>query len=172
MRMAEADGKALLRRHGLAVPRGVLLRPGEGPPAETASWPGFFLKAQVLENGRSKNGLVRYFQTTGDLRDARRLILATLDDADTPLLLEEAIPVVRETRVAARGDGTWTITESAGISQALATELARYAGRLVEIAREEGLDLIAIDPLGLTEDGRLVACDVTIVRGDGKPERA
>ena len=29
MRLAEFDGKALLRRHGLAVPRGVLLRPGE-----------------------------------------------------------------------------------------------------------------------------------------------
>ena len=32
MRLAEVDGKALLRRHGLAVPRGVLLRAGENPP--------------------------------------------------------------------------------------------------------------------------------------------
>jgi succinyl-CoA synthetase beta subunit len=172
MRMAEADGKALLRRHGLAVPHGVLLRPGEDPPAETANWPGFFLKAQVLENGRSKNGLVRHFQTAGELRNARRLILATLDDADTPLLLEEAIPVVRKMRVAVRCDGTRSIPESTGISENLAAELARYRGRLAEIARHEGLDLIEIDPLGLTEDGRLVACDVLIVRGDAKRKQS
>jgi len=34
MRLAEIDGKALLRRHGLSVPRGVLLDPGDSAPAE------------------------------------------------------------------------------------------------------------------------------------------
>ncbi len=59
MRLAECDGKALLRRHGLAVPRGVLLRAGEPAPAEAAGWAGHMLKAQVLEGGRGKRGLVR-----------------------------------------------------------------------------------------------------------------
>jgi len=45
MRLAEVDGKALLRRHGIAVPQSVLLRPGENPPDETTGWPGFLLKA-------------------------------------------------------------------------------------------------------------------------------
>ena len=36
------DGKALLRRHGLAVPRGVLLRAGEAPPDDAPPGPGFF----------------------------------------------------------------------------------------------------------------------------------
>jgi hypothetical protein len=45
MRLAETDGKSLLRRHGVAVPRGVLLRTGETPPAEAALWPGHILKA-------------------------------------------------------------------------------------------------------------------------------
>jgi succinyl-CoA synthetase beta subunit len=170
MRLAEVDGKALLRRHGLAVPRGVLLAAGEGPPSETADWPGFFLKAQILENGRSKSGLVRYVQNAGGLHDARRLILATLDDADTPLLLEEAAPIVREMRVTVRGNGTQTLPEIADLPHPLAADLARYAARLAEIARQEGLDLIEIDPLGLTEDGRLIACDVMIVRSDAKHE--
>ena len=61
MRLAEVDGKALLRRHGLAVPRSVLLGAGEDPPNEAASWPGFLLKAQLLEGGRGKHGLVRRF---------------------------------------------------------------------------------------------------------------
>lgn len=106
MRLAEVDGKALLHRHGRTVPRGVLLRAGENPPNETAYWPGFFLKAQILEGGRGKAGLVRRFAKPDGLRDARRLILATLDDADTPLLLEEAVPIVREIFVAVRVDGT------------------------------------------------------------------
>ena len=61
MRLAEADGKALLRRHGIAVPRGVLLGAGENPPDDAAAWPGLVLKAQVLEGGRGKRGLVRRF---------------------------------------------------------------------------------------------------------------
>jgi len=105
MRLAECDGKALLRRHGLAVPRGMLLGGGENPPSGAAYWPGFFLKAQVLEGGRGKNGLVRRFDKAADLRDARRLILATVDDADTPLLLEEAVSIAREIYVAVRIDG-------------------------------------------------------------------
>jgi succinyl-CoA synthetase beta subunit len=106
MRLAEVDGKALLRRHGIAVPPSVLLGPGENPPDETAGWPGFLLKAQVLEGGRGKSGLVRHFDTAAGFRDARRLILATLDDADTPLLFEQAVPIAREIFVALRIDGT------------------------------------------------------------------
>jgi succinyl-CoA synthetase beta subunit len=97
MRLAEVDGKALLRRHGLAVPRGILLGAGEDPPEELIRhWLGYFLKAQLLEGGRGKRGLVRRFDRCADFRNVRRLILATLDDADTPLLLEEAIPIRRE----------------------------------------------------------------------------
>jgi len=106
MRLAEYDGKALLRRHGLTVPRSALLPAGEQPPEEAAEWPGYFLKAQVLEGGRGKSGLVRHLQDLGEFREARRLILATLDDADTPLLLEEAVPIAQEIFVAARVDGT------------------------------------------------------------------
>ena len=68
MRLAEIDGKALLRRHGLAVPRGVLLRAGEPAPADAAQWAGHVLKAQVLEGGRGKRGLV---QRLSDFADAR-----------------------------------------------------------------------------------------------------
>ena len=87
MRLAEYDGKALLRRHGLVVPRSVLLHAGEQPPEEAVGWPGYFLKAQLLEGGRGKSGLVRRLQNLSEFRETRRLILATLDDADTSLLL-------------------------------------------------------------------------------------
>jgi len=201
MRLAEVDGKALLRRHGVAVPRGVLLPAAENPPTEAGYWPGFLLKAQILEGGRGKRGLVRRFDKVTDLRDARRLILATLDDADTPLLLEEAVPIVREIYVAVRVDGTAqrlellvapqggeNVEQSNKLARVpvedaitpeaifpaiarlfpreLAGRLARYAARLPDIARQEDLELLEINPLALTEDGSLVACDAKAVRDD------
>ncbi|MGC2133206.1 MAG: ATP-grasp domain-containing protein [Xanthobacteraceae bacterium] len=201
MRLAEVDGKALLRRHGIAVPQSVLLRPGENPPDETTGWPGFLLKAQVLEGGRGKSGLVRRFDKAAGFRDARRLILATLDDADTPLLLEQAVPIAREIFIAVRIDGTRqrlelligpqggeNVEQSAKLTRIalaedtrpetifpeiaklfprdLAARLSRYAARLPDIARQEDLELLEINPLALTEDGSLIACDAKIIRDE------
>ena len=196
MRLAEVEGKALLRRHGVAVPESLLLAPGEDMPERVARWPGFVLKAQILEGGRGKAGLVRVFKSAADMRDARRLILANLEDADTPLLLEEAVPIAREIFIAVRIDGsrqrleiliapqggenveelaklvripveiaapTTPETIYAAIARQfppdLAARLARYAARLPEIARAEDLELLEINPLALTADGRLNACD-------------
>lgn len=203
MRLIEYDGKALLRRHGIAAPRGILLHAGEEPPGHTASWPGFFLKAQVLDGGRGKSGLVRRVADPDGLREARRLILATLDDADVPMLLEEAIPVAREIFLSVRIDSSGQRLEllvaaeggenveqskrllrlpldTAGLAAAegvypaiaqlfpreIAARLARYAARLPDIVRQEDLQLLEINPLVLTEDNRLIACDAKIVRDD------
>jgi succinyl-CoA synthetase beta subunit len=201
MRLAEYDGKVLLRRHGLAVPRGVLVQTGESFPDVAAPWPGFVLKAQVLEGGRGKRGLVRRFDKPEEFRDARRLILPGLEDADTPLLLEEAIPITQEIFAAVRIDGSAqrlelllapeggenvesiarlvripikqdapTTPENifASLGKTFAADLgarvARYAARLPEIARQEDLELLEINPLALTEKGALTACDAKIVR--------
>jgi succinyl-CoA synthetase beta subunit len=204
MRLAEYDGKVLLRRHGLAVPRSLLLRAGQEPPQSAAQWPGFFLKAQILEGGRGKGGLVRRLGSLAEFRAIRRLILPALDDADTPLLLEEAVPVARELFVAVRVDSTQQrlelllapqggedVEQSAKnlaripveigapaaaetifpalvefLPRPLAAQLARYAARLPEIARQEDLQLLEINPLVLTKDGALVACDAKIVRDE------
>jgi succinyl-CoA synthetase beta subunit len=203
MRLAEADGKALLRRHGLTVPRGVVLGNGEDPPQHACGWPGFLLKAQLLEGGRGKRGLVRAFTKLAEFRDVRRLILASLEDADTPLLLEEAVAIAREIFVAVRVDGTQqrlelllapqggeNVEQSAKLvriplenaapttpeaifsaiakvfPRELAARLARYAARLPDIARQEDLELLEINPLALAEEGSLIACDAKIIRDD------
>jgi succinyl-CoA synthetase beta subunit len=201
MRLAEYDGKALLRRHGVAVPRGVLVHAGESPPDVVADWPGFVLKAQLLEGGRGKRGLVRVFDKLDGFRDARRLILPALEDANIPLLLEEAVPIAREIFVALRIDGGAqrlellvapeggeNVEAAAKLARIpispdapttpekifaalgklfpsdLAARLARYVVRLPDIARQEDLELLEINPLALTEDGKLIACDAKIVR--------
>jgi succinyl-CoA synthetase beta subunit len=48
----------------------------------------------------------------------------------------------------------------------LAARLARYAARLPEIAAREDLELLEINPLALTTDGALIACDAKIIRDD------
>jgi succinyl-CoA synthetase beta subunit len=201
MRLAEYDGKALLRRHGIAVPRGVLVHAGESPPDAVADWPGFVLKAQLLEGGRGKRGLVRVFDKLDGFRDARRLILPALEDANIPLLLEEAVPIARKIFVAVRIDGSAqrlelliaaeggeNVEATAKLARIpispdapttpekifaalgklfpsdLAARLARYVVRLPDIARQEDLELLEINPLALTEDGKLIACDAKIVR--------
>jgi succinyl-CoA synthetase beta subunit len=201
MRLAEYDGKVLLRRHGIAVPRGVLVHAGESPPDAVADWPGFVLKAQLLEGGRGKRGLVRVFDKLSDFRDARRLILPALEDANIPLLLEEAVPIAREIFIAVRIDGSAqrlellvapeggeNVEATAKLARIpiapdapttpekifaalgklfpanLAARVARYAARLPDIARQEDLELLEINPLALTQDGALIACDAKIVR--------
>jgi succinyl-CoA synthetase beta subunit len=201
MRLAEYDGKALLRRHGVAVPRGALVHAGESPPEAVADWPGFVLKAQLLEGGRGKRGLVRVFDTLDGFRDARRLILPALEDANIPLLLEEAVPIAREIFVAVRIDGSAqrlellvapeggeNVEATAKLARIpispdapttpekifaalgklfpadLAARVARYAARLPDIAHQEDLELLEINPLALTKDGKLIACDAKIVR--------
>ena len=104
MRLAEIDGKALLRRHGLAVPRGVLLNAGEPAPAEAAGWGGHVLKAQVLEGGRGKRGLVKRLSEFGALEGTRQSIAASASAADAPILLEEAIAIAQEIYLAVRVD--------------------------------------------------------------------
>ncbi|HZN29910.1 MAG TPA: ATP-grasp domain-containing protein [Xanthobacteraceae bacterium] len=204
MRLAEIDGKALLRRHGLAVPRGVLLD-GE-PPAEAAQWSGHILKAQVLEGGRGKRGLVRRLAGLHALAEAQKAIAAALGDSGAPLLLEEALPIAREIYVAVRIDGTRQTLELLVAPQGgqeveqtdalaripvgaatspgdlypelaklfapdLAARLARYCARLPEIARREDLELLEINPLVLTPDGRLIACDAKLIRDDSAEAR-
>jgi succinyl-CoA synthetase beta subunit len=103
MRLAEADGKALLRRHGIAVPHGVVLTPGAPAPTECTAWPDALLKAQVLEGGRGKRGLVR--RVTPATLDAERAAMTAIAGPVT-FLLEEAVAIERELYLALRVDGT------------------------------------------------------------------
>ena len=101
MRLTEADGKALLRRHGIAVPRGVVLAAGD--PAPALDGDRVVVKAQVLEGGRGKRGLVRVVPP-GALAEARAAIAAIA--GAVPVLVEDAVAIERELYLALRVDGT------------------------------------------------------------------
>ncbi len=100
MRLTEWDGKAALRRHGLAPPDAALMT-GAAPP------PGFgdaMVKAQLLEGGRGKRGLVR--RAAGDVPEVAATIRAALGDPAAPLMLERPVAIAREIFLALRVDGT------------------------------------------------------------------
>jgi succinyl-CoA synthetase beta subunit len=196
VRLTEHDGKGVLRRHGIAVPRGRLLREAPGPAEQG------ILKAQILEGGRGQRGLVRR-SSAGEAPGVAAAIRAALGDAAAPLLLEEALPLAREIYLALRIDGTaqriellcapeggMAVEQSphllrcgiepeapgaletvfatlrAGFPPDLAARLARLALRLARILRDEDLELLEVNPLGLLPHGRLVACDAKLVRDD------
>ncbi|WP_424137837.1 ATP-grasp domain-containing protein [Roseomonas chloroacetimidivorans] len=106
MRLIEAEGKALLARHGIAVPRGVMLPDGDFP-ADAVAWDGMVIKAQVLEGGRGRRGLVRRV-SLADAAEARAAMRSILGPAHEGVgfLLEEALAPVREVFLALRVDGT------------------------------------------------------------------
>lgn len=196
MRLAEHDGKRLLHRHGVAIPRGALLA---GAPAADAAG---VLKAQVLEGGRGKRGLVRLV-AAGEAPAAAAAIRAALGDPMAPLLLEERVTMAREIYLGLRIDGTAQAIEllcapeggveveqagallrgpldpeapgaleaafrilRPGFAPDLAARLARLALRLARVMVAEDLDLLEINPLAVLPDGRLLACDAKAVRDD------
>ncbi len=196
MRLTEHDGKTLLRRHGIPVPRGALLQGIPGPEAQGV------LKAQVLEGGRGKRGLVRLV-TAGEAPAAAEAIRGILGNPTAPLLLEDAVAIKREIYLALTVDGTAqgiqllihpeggveiestpgllrinVVPEAPGMLEALysllapafppalAAPLARLALRLARIMVAEDLDLLEINPLAVLENGRLMACDAKLVRDD------
>ena len=103
MRLTEAEGKALLRRHGIPLPRGAVVMHGDAAPSGIAAWPGLVVKAQVLEGGRGKRGLIRRADVAG-LAEARAAIAALA--GPVPVLVEEAIAIERELYLGLRVDGT------------------------------------------------------------------
>ncbi|WP_439552199.1 ATP-grasp domain-containing protein [Falsiroseomonas sp.] len=99
MRLTEWDGKVALRRHGIALPDAVLME-GDAPP------PGFddaVVKAQLLEGGRGKRGLVR--RAEGDIPGTARIIRGILGTS-APLMLEQPVAIAQEIFLALRVDGT------------------------------------------------------------------
>ncbi|WP_203076654.1 ATP-grasp domain-containing protein [Falsiroseomonas ponticola] len=100
MRLTEWDGKVALRRHGIALPDAVLIRDDAAP----AGFGDAVVKAQLLEGGRGKRGLVR--RAEGDVAGTARAIRGILGDATAPLMLEQPVAIAQEIFLALRVDGT------------------------------------------------------------------
>lgn len=92
MRLYEYEGKRLLARHAIPIPRGVCW-------PEVAAFPyPHIIKAQILEGGRGKRGGIRIAANAAEARaavSAMRAGSALLPPADA-VLIEECIAIARE----------------------------------------------------------------------------
>jgi succinyl-CoA synthetase beta subunit len=99
MKLYEYEGKALLAKAGIPVPKGAMAA-GPAEAAAVAAELGYpvVLKSQVLQGGRGKAGGIR-FATDGDalVRDAGALLALSIGgERVEKLLIEERLTVVRE----------------------------------------------------------------------------
>lgn len=102
MNLFEHEGKALLARHGLRVPRSFLVRrdvPASDEAVRAAAGDGpFMVKAQVLSKDRAgRGGVLRRDDASQALAAAQEFLAGGLDgSAVEAALVEEAVPAVRE----------------------------------------------------------------------------
>jgi succinyl-CoA synthetase beta subunit len=92
IRLLEHEGKSLLGRHGMRIPRGALYP--EPPPAGGP----LVVKAQVLAGGRGKAGGIQFAQSPAEAQAAaKKLLGATLGAVKvTAVYIEERLSIARE----------------------------------------------------------------------------
>jgi len=195
MRLIEHDGKKILARHGVAVPRSRLIEPGESFSFEDGQC---ILKAQTLDGGRGKAGLVIKTSNVEGQLSLDLLRQRMKDKALEPIVLaEEMLPPKHEFYLSMLIDGARQcpslliglqggieveggppplhmavdparglfphdligLLRDNGFPGEAVAPIARMAAKLYSIFVEEDAELIEINPLGLTEDGRLIVLD-------------
>ncbi len=99
MRLYEYEGKRLLAARGLAVPRSRLVE-SAAAAAEAAGALGgeVVVKAQVLQGGRGKRGLIRFAATPAAAAEAAAALLGAAPGGEPcrHVLVEERLAVARE----------------------------------------------------------------------------
>lgn len=106
MMILEHEAKTLLRSVGVAVPKGVLIKPGARLPRIPA-YP-VAVKAQVRSGGRGKQGGVIRADNAAALKAAARKLFATNfgDEKPEVLLADPWLPLDRELYLSVTIDGT------------------------------------------------------------------
>jgi succinyl-CoA synthetase beta subunit len=210
MNFEEHAAKALLARHGIAVPRGELARtPGAAADAAARIGP-VAVKAQVPAGKRGKAGGIRLAQTPAEAaRHAGSIIGMDIGGYRVEqVLIEEQVAIARELYCAVLDDapsrGPLAVFSSAGgmdIEETAAASPERIRRRALDIrhgwrredaaalvsglalgAAEEAVsdalarlyaayvaldaELLEINPLAATRDGRAVALDCKLVMDD------
>ena len=215
MNFEEHAAKPVLAEHGLAVPRGRLVRSAAEAEAIAAEIGPCVVKAQVPTGKRGKAGGIRPAATPEEARSAAEAILALEIDGHPvrALLVEEQVAIARELYAAVLPDpgtrgpavlfstlGGMDVEEAAErdpdalrrvpvdirdgfyeaqARQALegadlgdaADEVALALMRLYRAWRASDAELLEINPLVVTDDGRVVALDCKLVLDDASAAR-
>jgi len=132
MFLIEAEGKNMLRRHGMAVPAGRLVV--DPSDIGVLDFP-VAIKAQVLAGKRGKAGLVRLARPE-EAASVAHAILATAGPSAPPLLIEEQVSISAEYYL------SWGIDD---VAQKLALSFSMKGGVEVE-ENADALRVFHVDP--------------------------
>lgn len=192
MNLYEWEGKELLKKHGIAVPKSVLVRRGEDFAAAYRSLniPSVVVKAQVLSGKRGKNNGVIFANTEQEVIDAvQKLFEKTiLGQFVNAVLIEEKLEIKKEHYVSITyetldaspvlilgwGKGGVDIEDVAAkdimkISYDIRREYADSGletHQLWNVFRQEDARLVEINPLVETPSGKFIAADAKFALDD------
>lgn len=99
MRLYEFEGKILLQKSGIPVPKGIVVTTiKEGTEAASTIGYPVAIKSQILKGGRGKGGGIKFAEDeAGLIREAGDLFSLKIGDEKIDrLLIEEKIPIERE----------------------------------------------------------------------------
>ena len=185
MKIHEYQGKELLRKFGVPVPRGIVARtPDEAfKAAQELGTDVVVVKAQIHAGGRGKGGGVKLAKSPDEAeRIARQMIGMTLVTHQTGpegrvvsrVLVEEGLQMTRElylSIVLDRASGKPVMMASAAGGMDIEEVAAATPEKIVKVFIEPGVGLLpfASRRIGFAISPASVALDATSPRGTGTP---
>jgi citryl-CoA synthetase large subunit len=192
MNLYEFEGKQLFIKHGIAVPRGVVLRRGEDAKKayEDLDVKDVVVKAQVLSGKRGKNNGIKFCSSALEVEAAVRemfdtqirgqYVAAVLVEEKLSILEEQYVSIVYDTNrkqpmVVYSCAGGMDIEDVADhkikkfpldIHEEVIDIDVPYAQKLWDCFRAEDTRQVEINPLVKTTDGRFVAADAKVAIDD------
>jgi len=184
MKLMEYQGKELFRRVGIPTPNGVFATTADDVRTYIAAHPGsWVLKSQVLMGGRGKAGGIKFADDAQQGETlARELIGKTLKSVQNPageqvksLLVEEKVDIASEAYVSIAIDRAARkpvvlVTAQGGMDVEEVAEhdpdaIKKYwidPASVYTLFMDYGANLVEINPLVLTKDGRVIASDAKV----------
>ncbi len=189
MDLLEHEGKRLLARHGIAVPRGALW------PELPEGVAGYAIKAQVRAGMRGKRGGVRFAASAAEAGEAARALLGSRlgDAAVEQVYVEERLDIARELYLAVAIDRDASrrvilaspaggvdieaapgemvlrlpVDPLIGVLPFMARRGVRFLGPPAAAARELGAVVSALYELAVAEDAELAEINPLAVTARG-----
>lgn len=171
MKLFEFEGKELVQKAGVAVPKSVLL----DKPVSAPFLP-CIVKAQVLAGKRKKGGIIRVCKTQAEFADAMKLFGVTFQGEQIKkLLVEELADVKKELYVSFCYDtdvrspvllyseqGGIDVEEMGNVKKVplsdihtlrLASDVADAVKKIQDVFTKEDCRLVEVNPLAVTSSG-------------------
>src|SRR6266571_1882747 len=165
MKFLEYKAKEIFARYGIPVPRGVVASNAEDisdPPLPC------MVKAQVLVGGRGKAGGIKAAESLDEARAVSRQILGMdIEAVPRDQIFMEHVP----TMAGLQPYVLRTMIAFLGLPKDTGSDVADIVRRSYELFRKEDAELVEINPLAVTRDGRVIAGDAKLVIDDNAEYR-